>query len=107
MIRRRDPDRRVTLRAATVVPVSVGGRRGLIIDLPCEPDDLPACLTEAERAVVTLVLEGRSNQEIADARRTSYRTIANQLGAIYKKTGCRESHGARCDAVGVCRSGSS
>lgn len=69
------------------MPVSVGGLRGLVIELPCEPDDLPACLTEVERAVVTLLLEGLSNQEIADARRTCYRTIANQLGAIYKKLG--------------------
>ena len=87
MIRRRDPNRRVTPQGATVVPVSVGGLRGLIIELPCEPDDLPACLTEVERAVVTLVLEGCSNQEIANVRRTRYRTVANQLHAIYQKLG--------------------
>ena len=87
MIRRRGPVRSVGPPAATVVPVSVGGLRGLIIELPCEPDDLPTCLTQAERAVVTLVLEGHSNREIADARRARYRTVANQLAAIYKKLG--------------------
>lgn len=76
-----------TPQAATVVPVSVGGLRGLVIELPVDPAGLPACLTEAEREVVTLVLEGRSNQDIADARGARYHTVANQLGAIYKKLG--------------------
>ena len=74
-------------RAPTVVPVSIGGVRGLIIELPLDPAELPACLTATEREVVTLVLEGHANQEIADARGASYRTIANQLASIYKKLG--------------------
>jgi DNA-binding CsgD family transcriptional regulator len=59
----------------------------LIIELPIDPAELPACLTETECKVVTLVLEGRSNQEIADARGARYRTVANQLASIYKKLG--------------------
>jgi len=84
---RRDSDNSYdhTLPRATVVPVTVGGLRGLVIELPVDPAGLPACLTEAEREVVALVLEGRSNQEIADARGARYRTVANQLAAIYKK----------------------
>ena len=72
---------------AAVVPVSVGGLRGFIVELPIDPSALPRCLTETEREVVSLLLEGCSNQEIADARGASYRTIANQLASIYNKLG--------------------
>lgn len=68
-----------------VVPFSVGGLRGLVIDVPVEPDDLPACLTSSEREVVTLILAGMSSQQIAERRRRSYRTVANQLAAVYRK----------------------
>lgn len=89
MATRRDSDdsNDCSLPVATVVPVSVSGLRGLMIELPVDPAWLPTCLTEAEREVVMLVLEGRSNQEIADARGARYRTVANQLAAIYKKLG--------------------
>jgi DNA-binding CsgD family transcriptional regulator len=72
-------------KATTIAPVSIGGLRGFIIELPVEPAGLPACLTETEREVVAFVLEGYSNQEIANARRASYRTIANHLASIYRK----------------------
>jgi len=82
-----DPPDERTPPVATIVPVSIGGVRGLIIELPADPAELPACLTATEREVVTLVLEGRSNREIAEARGASYRTVANQLASIYKKLG--------------------
>lgn len=44
-------------------------------------------LTAAEREVLELVLQGRSNLQIATVRGTSARTVANQLAAIYKKLG--------------------
>ena len=44
-----------------------------------------ARLTRAERDVFTSVLEGRSNDEIAARRRTSPRTVANQLARVYEK----------------------
>lgn len=81
------PDPSVALDGVTVTPVTIGGVRGLVIDLPLDRAELPECLTEAERDVVTLLLEGRSNQEIATMRGRSYRTIANQLAAIYRKLG--------------------
>jgi DNA-binding NarL/FixJ family response regulator len=42
-------------------------------------------LTDAEKAVTALAVIGMSNAEIAAARGVSERTIANQLGAIYRK----------------------
>lgn len=70
---------------ATVTPVLIAGVCGVIIDLPIDPVALPACLTEAEREIVTFVLQGQSNQEIADARGVRYRTIANQLASVFRK----------------------
>lgn len=46
-------------------------------------------LTAAEQAVCRLVLQGRSNGEIAEARGTSKRTVANQLQSVYIKVGVR------------------
>jgi DNA-binding CsgD family transcriptional regulator len=44
-------------------------------------------LTEAERGVGLLLLKGLSLKEIAEARRTSERTVRQQALAIYKKAG--------------------
>jgi DNA-binding CsgD family transcriptional regulator len=44
-------------------------------------------LTEAERAVVRLALDGLSNAEIARRRRSSPKTVAHQLAAAYRKLG--------------------
>ena len=44
-------------------------------------------LTPAETAVVALAIEGYSNNEIGRVRGCSARTVANQLAAVYVKTG--------------------
>jgi DNA-binding CsgD family transcriptional regulator len=46
---------------------------------------LPAKLTAAEREVVTLILEGKSNAAIAKARGVAVRTVANQVASILRK----------------------
>ncbi len=70
---------------ARVVPLSLGGVPALLVEIDVAP--LPDSLTESERAIVALVLDGRSGAEIAVLRGRSYRTIANQLAAIYRKFG--------------------
>jgi DNA-binding NarL/FixJ family response regulator len=47
----------------------------------------PKRLTASERAVMALVLQGRTNAEIARARGTSASTIANQVSMLYRKLG--------------------
>jgi DNA-binding CsgD family transcriptional regulator len=42
-------------------------------------------LSEAERAVLSLVLAGLGNAEIAKRRGRSPRTIANQVASIFRK----------------------
>jgi DNA-binding CsgD family transcriptional regulator len=44
-------------------------------------------LTCAERQVVLGVLSDKSNAEIAQTRRVSVRTVANQLRAVYQTLG--------------------
>ena len=44
-------------------------------------------MTAAERAVAELVARGATNQEIAQLRRTSTRTVANQVASILRKLG--------------------
>jgi DNA-binding NarL/FixJ family response regulator len=46
-----------------------------------------ASLTNAERAVAKLVARGATNDEIARARKTSLRTVANQIASIMRKLG--------------------
>ena len=47
----------------------------------------PTNLTPSEQSVMQLMLEGKSNQEIAKERRTAVRTVANQVASIFKKLG--------------------
>jgi DNA-binding NarL/FixJ family response regulator len=53
------------------------------------PDGSRARLTQAESAVATHLLEGRSNADIARLRRTSERTVANQVASVYRKLGVK------------------
>lgn len=77
--------------------------------LPIEALNLDPRLTQAERQVVAAVLSGRTNAAIAKARRTSSRTVANQLACIYRKLGvasrwelaARSANLRRCVATGA------
>lgn len=53
-------------------------------------------LSEAERFVLQLVVAGKSNAEIAEARGTSARTVANQVASLLRKLGAR----SRYDLIG-------
>ncbi len=47
-----------------------------------------AALSDAERDVLRMLLEGKSNRAIALTRGRSERTVANQVASILRKTGC-------------------
>ena len=64
--------------------------RLILVSVAIEPPLIEAAaqaLSEAERAVVELMLEGLSNAAIAKKRRCSLHTVANQLASAYKKLG--------------------
>jgi DNA-binding NarL/FixJ family response regulator len=58
-----------------------------VLSIPCVAPNIPADVTRAERDVCHLILEGRSNEEIAVARGRSARTVANQVASIFRKLG--------------------
>ena len=61
-------------------------------------DTLVDTLTDREREVMALVVEGRSNAQIADALFLSYRTVERHLSNIYSKLGF-EGKAARAAAA--------
>lgn len=65
----------------------LGEERYVLFETSLRRLQVPGCLSHAEREVVRGVLDERSNGEIARSRRTSYRTVANQLSSIYWKLG--------------------
>ncbi len=70
--------------------VAVAGERIDVLALPGGVrGPLADKLTEAERAVAAGLVEGKSNLEIARARGTSPRTVANQIRGIFEKLGVR------------------
>jgi len=59
----------------------------LVMSFPLSQRGVPASLTSAELDVARHVLGGASNAQIARARGSSTRTVANQLGSIFRKLG--------------------
>ena len=86
------------LRTAQLV---LGGVEYLVLSYGVEPPRLPDTLTRAEQAVVRAIFDGASNAEIAGARGTSARTVANQIAAIFAKVGAS----SRAELVAVLRQG--
>lgn len=69
------------------VRLRVGPDELAILALPNRPTIEDSSLTPAERDVVTAVLAGRSNPQIAAARGTAPRTVANQIAGVFRKLG--------------------
>jgi DNA-binding NarL/FixJ family response regulator len=70
--------------------IEAGGQELELVETNAQPKPSAlAPLTPAERAIAKLVLEGKTNEAIAKARRTSRNTVVNQLRAIYEKLGVR------------------
>src|SRR5262245_20696695 len=66
--------------------IDVGDSSVAILSFPIETFDLDR-LTDAERDVVRRALAGASNVEIARARGTAVRTVANLLARSFRKLG--------------------
>ncbi|MGH7435155.1 MAG: helix-turn-helix domain-containing protein [Polyangiaceae bacterium] len=72
------------LGARTVV---LGTDEYLILTLPLPDWAVPGCLTEAERHITLAILRGATNQDMAGERKSSVRTIGNQIARIFAKLG--------------------
>ncbi len=63
----------------------VAGIELLLLSIPQLPAVLPKAVTSAEREVLGLLLEGKSNPEIAKLRGVSLRTTINQVASLFRK----------------------
>jgi DNA-binding CsgD family transcriptional regulator len=63
----------------------VGSEDFAVLSFPISTPSLPPSLSAAEREVALHLLEGRSNAQIAASRRTSVRTVANQVASLLRK----------------------
>ena len=52
----------------------------------CRAEELLSRLTEGERAVLNLILQGKTNKEIATALKLSVRTVEDRRAKLMKKT---------------------
>lgn len=73
--------------APRVTRFDLAGEELVVVSVPLERDAEVDRLGPAERAVAALVLRGLANEEIARARGTSVRTVANQLASLFRKLG--------------------
>lgn len=84
--------------------MTVGEQELALLTFPLRPPALPDSFSGAEREIALAVLEGRSNAEIAADRKTSVRTVANQIGAMFRKLGVH-SRPEFVVALGAARTG--
>ena len=65
---------------------------------PTRPS-LPAQLTQREAEVIKLVVQGKSNRQIADVLALSEKTVTNYLTHIFNKTACENRTAAAAFAI--------
>ncbi len=70
---------------AKLAEVSIAGEELLVGAYPLVNENCVMSLTDAERTVLGHLLAGSTNSDIAQRRRTSDRTIANQVQSIFNK----------------------
>lgn len=63
----------------------VGGEEYALLRYDERPGPCDSALTGAEREVLQLALQGLSNDQIATARNTRPRTVANQIASLFRK----------------------
>jgi DNA-binding NarL/FixJ family response regulator len=75
---------------------ATAGTPGPFFSVQCELSQSSLlALTEAEREVALLVVDGCANSEIGARRRSSPRTVANQISSVFRKLSV---HG-RCELI--------
>ena len=77
---------RVT-RVTRVARLTADGEEFVVLSYPRQTRALVAGLTPAEQRVLDLVRGGLSNAQVAAARGTSVRTVANQVASLFRKLG--------------------
>lgn len=79
--------RGVNIEPARVYRMKTEGREQWVVAAERPDRTLPGHLTAAEAAVIRLLVEGLSHEQMGAARKTSRRTVANQLAQAFQKLG--------------------
>jgi DNA-binding NarL/FixJ family response regulator len=69
-----------------VEKLAVGGEELMVFSWTTRETEVPQGLSSAESEVLARVVRGESNAAIAKARKTSARTVANQVASLLRKT---------------------
>jgi DNA-binding NarL/FixJ family response regulator len=85
----RSPQKLVPPAGLEAYRLEVAGEELVVFRLPATEVRSLEKLSEAEREVARLVVEGLTNGAIAERRGTSLRTVANQLASIFRKLDVR------------------
>jgi DNA-binding CsgD family transcriptional regulator len=93
------PDRPPDLAAVHVVARDA---ELVVFSYAREPPTPAPLLSDAESVILAAILEGKSNAEIARARRRSVRTVANQVASLFRKLRVR----SRGELAAACWRGS-
>jgi DNA-binding NarL/FixJ family response regulator len=67
--------------------LSIQGTTFRVVSIERPEIELAGLLTPAQYEVIRLLVEGKSHHEMATSRQRSARTVANQLGAAFRKLG--------------------
>jgi DNA-binding CsgD family transcriptional regulator len=71
----------------SVARLRIGDGELAVLSFPGSGPRLLVALSVAERDVALMIVDGKSNAEIAASRRTSVRTVANQVASVFRKCG--------------------
>jgi len=70
---------------AKLAEISIAGEQFLVGAYPLINEKLISSLTDAERTILIYLIAGSTNSDIAQRRKTSSRTVANQVQSIFNK----------------------
>jgi DNA-binding CsgD family transcriptional regulator len=73
--------------SARIAGLAAATRATWVVSTRCPRFDMLDALSRAERAVMLQVLDGCDYKQIASARKTSLRTVANQVTMAFRKLG--------------------
>ena len=84
-----------------VSTIYVEGKEFFVVSLARRDVRYPESTTQAERAIVDLLLGGHTLTEVATVRRTSLKTVRTQLALIYRKAGVHSVRELAAFATGL------
>jgi len=72
---------------ARLTPFRIESEELVVVSFPLDAQTGDVALTDAEAEIAAAIRQGRSNADIASARGTSVRTVANQVAGLFRKLG--------------------